>query len=76
MEVVWHQDIGIKKKGMPLAGGLECIQEALVVRPPQEDPLAIIASSHQMVEQSGGVDAGMARHGRSIPELVKLGKSD
>jgi hypothetical protein len=76
VEVIGHEDIGIKREMISFAGRLKRLQEGFVIRLSQKDPLAIVTPSYQMIEQPGGVDAGMARHGRRIAELVKLGKSD
>jgi hypothetical protein len=38
--------------------------------------LAVITASHQVIEQPWDMDAGMARHGRRVLSLPKLGKSD
>ena len=43
---------------------------------PPKDLLPVIAMGDHMVEQSFGVNAGMARHTAQETELVNLGKSE
>jgi hypothetical protein len=52
------------------------LQESLVVALLEKYLLSVLAARRDMVEQSGGVNPGMAWHGRNLAELINQGKSD
>jgi len=70
MEMVGHQDVGIKVKRVAFTDNSRCFQKAFIIRLTDKDRLLIIAAGHDMIEQSFNVDSGMARHGKEIPELL------
>lgn len=70
MEMVGHQDVGIKVKQVAFTDNSQCFQKGFIIRLTDKDLLPIVAAGSDMIEQSFSVHSGMARHGKEIPELL------
>jgi hypothetical protein len=54
----------------------QSLLESFVIAALHKYSLAVIAPRHDMVQNSGSMDARMTGHEREIAELITLGKSD
>lgn len=74
--MIGHQDVGVEVKWITPSHSRQRFQESLVVALFEKYLLPVIAARHDMVEQSGGVNLGMAWRGRNLAKLINQGKSD
>ncbi|MBI3302144.1 MAG: hypothetical protein HYZ72_08735 [Deltaproteobacteria bacterium] len=66
MQVVGHENGGIKRKGRALARGLEGGEEGRIVGRAQEHGLAIIPAGHEVGAQSWPLKAGVPGQARRV----------
>jgi hypothetical protein len=76
VEMIGHQDVGVEVKWITPSHSRQRFQESLVVALLEKYLLPVLAARRDMVEQSSGVNPGMAWHGRNLAEIINQGKSD
>ena len=76
MEVVRHQNVGVKVKRITLSRHRQTVEKRFVVAVVKKYLPPVVAAGHHMIEQSLRMDSGMSGHKAPISKLVDLGKSD
>src|SRR5262245_22654148 len=76
MEVVRHQNVGVKVKRITLSHHRQTVEKGFVVAVLKKYLAPVVASGHHVIEQSLCMDSGMPGHKALISKLVDLGKSD
>ena len=70
--MIRHQDISVKIERVALMHGSKGFDEGLAVTLPEKDLLPVIATSHNVIEQSFGMNSRMARHCLSLSGVIRL----
>ena len=72
MKMVGHQNVGIKIEGVTLTDNSQRFQKRFVVGLPKKDPLPVISTRYDMIEQSFCMNPRMAGHEPQISKVTRV----